>query len=675
MALVFAVGNIVFVKGANYQSRVENQWTRQLTVAASRGTIYDSKGKQLAESATCESVLLRPRDIADPGEVASLLAPILGLDNTAVFALASDTKKVEVRLKRQITSDQAAKIRRLKLPGVDFFIDTKRFYPNNAFLSQVLGFTNIDGVGQEGLERKYDKYMAGQQGQILVQVDGQRRTIDGTERVFIEPSDGLDIYLTVDEIIQSFTETAAAEALEINNAKNVTIIVLRPESGDILGMATLPEANPNVLPRDNIEELNALSRNIAIVDAYEPGSTFKVITTAAALDSKAINTESTFDCPGFRIVDGEKIKCWRTGRPHGHQNLFEAVQNSCNPAFMDMAVKMGTPEFYSYISSFGFGKVTGIDFSADGAGIVRDQKYIKSFDLARIGFGQSIAVTPLQLATAISAVVNGGTLYKPRFVSRIVDKSGNVVENFEKKAVRQVISSDTSALMRQILESVVTDGSGANAKIDGYRVGGKTGTAQLYKDGKIVEGKHISSFVGFAPADDPKFLVLCVVYEPNVYVDFGSVVAAPFVRDILEKCLKYENHIPGGLSVEQVEVPDVTGKTPADAVAALKAVGLAAEYDMTGTVLAQLPAAGTVIPKGSVVYLSAGEREPDEITPHNLPSLEGKTLIEAVELLKPFGIALKLDGAVGNGIIVSQFPAPGTEVDKIETVSVVTATQ
>lgn len=673
LVLILNIAKLTLIDAADLQEEAENQWTREVAVSPERGSILDKNGKVLAQSATAQSVLLYPKDIAeskdiDAREVADTLAEILDMDPEEVYEKASDTSKVEIWLKRQITQEQVDAIRAANLPGVDFFTDTKRYYPMNDFMSQVIGYTNADGEGQEGLEKEYEKYLAGYEGTKLVQVDANGRTISGSEQMYIEPQPGLNVVLTSDYIIQSFLESAAREAMEVNDAKGIVGIVMDPNDGAILGMVNYPEADLNNLDRSDLTQLAELSKNKAIVDAYEPGSTFKIITTAAALDSGAATLESHFNCPGYKIVDGEKIKCWRSGNPHGDQTLMEAVSNSCNPAFMEMALAMTADTFYEYIYAFGFGQTTGVDYSADAAGIVRDKKYVKNVDLARIGFGQSIAVTPLQLATAVSAVINGGTLYEPRLVSHLEDQEGNIVEEFEATAVRQVISEDTSEKMRAILENVVANGGGKNAQIEGYRVGGKTGTAQLYEDGKIAEGKNISSFIGFAPADDPQFLVLFVVYEPGVPVTFGSVVAAPFVKDILEKCLKYADIPPTEETGEEtlVSVPNFVGKTVEEAREAAEQAGVTLEIEGTGTVKNQSPLSGEKVIEGSVIGLVCEQTSEVE----KVPNIVGKTVAQAYETLRSVGLELKIEGESGTGVIVSQQPAANEPVEESRVVTV-----
>lgn len=653
---------VMVIDAPELQAKAESQWTRELAVTAQRGDILDANGEVLARSATSQSVLLRPNDIDDPGEVAGILAPILEMDEQDIYDLASDKSRIEVWLKRHITTEQAMAIEQANLDGVDFFSDTQRYYMYGEFASQVLGYTNADGEGQDGLEKEFEKYLAGYDGMMLAYVDANSRTIEGSEQMYIEPQDGLNVVTTLDARIQSFAETAAREAMEQNDAQGVVAIVMDPQDASILAMVNYPELDLNNIDRSDSEALAELSRNRAITDAYEPGSTFKILTTAAALDSGAATLDTHYTCTGAKLVDGEKISCWRTGNPHGDQDLTTAVENSCNPAFMEMALAMGTETFYEYMRNFGLGQPTGINFSTDGSGILMNEKYVRNTDLARIGFGQSVAVTPLQLATAVSAVINGGELYEPRLVSSLQDSEGNTVIEYEPELVRQVISEDTSAKMRSILESVVANGSGKNCQIEGYRVGGKTGTAQLYdEDGQIVEGKHISSFLGFAPADDPQYLCLFIVYEPNVAVDYGSVVAAPFAKDILEKCLKMAG-IPAqdtGDS-ETVSVPNLIGMTEEQAQTAAEEAGLSINMTGSGKVAYQSPSEGAEVQKGSIIEV-VGE---NTTAPDNtVPNVVGKTFFDAYETLREAGLQMELLGTdSGDGTVATQEPAAGTEI-------------
>lgn len=670
LVLVGHLATLSFVRAEELQKLAVDQWTSEIAVMPQRGAIVSINGDTLAQSATVESVLLRPKDIeaeskkekdpVDPAAVSKKLSAILEMNEQEIFEKATKTSSSEVWLKRHITEKQAKEIREAKLPGVGLFTDIKRYYPFGEFMSQVLGYTNMDGEGQEGLEKKYNKYLSGYPGTKLALVDYKNRTIADSEEIYISPKPGLNVVLTVDSIIQSFLESAARDALEVNQAKSVVGIVMNPKDASILGMVNYPETDLNNLDRKDTAKLAELSKNRAIVDAYEPGSTFKIITTASALDSGVVSLENTFHCPGYKIVDGERIKCWRSGNPHGTQKLIDAVGNSCNPAFMEMALAMGTDNFYEYIRNFGFGQTTGIDYSADASGIIRASKYIKPVDLARIGFGQSVAVTPMQLITAVSSVINGGTLYTPRFVSHLSDENGEIVEEFKAQEVRKVISEETSEKMRTILENVVENGGGKNARIEGYRVGGKTGTAQVYdQSGKIAEGKNISSFIGFAPVDDPKYVVLFIVYEPGVPVTFGSVVAAPFAKEVLEKCLKY-GEVPADESVDEklVTVPSFAGKTLEEAKVTAEEYGLQIDYSGAGEIVNQSPAQGAEVVKGSLVELIGYKEEED---PQVVPDLKGKTLVEAYETLRLMSLGVFVDYE-GCGIIESQTPLAGETI-------------
>jgi stage V sporulation protein D (sporulation-specific penicillin-binding protein) len=436
-----------------------------------------------------------------------------------------------------------------------------------------------------------------------------------------------------------------------------------PRTGEILANANIPDYDLNNPPREDVSLLNELSRNKIITDVYEPGSTFKVMTAAAVLDSGLMSTETTtFDCSGSNIVDGQMIKCWRFPRGHGHQTFHEAVQNSCNVAFMKMGLAMGTEKFYDYIYNFGFGQNTGITFPSDQGGIVMAEKYVTSRDLARIAFGQSIAVTPLQLITSVSAVVNGGFLFKPSIVKDIEDNEGNIIKSFEPEVVTQPISAETSAIMRDVLESVVSKGSGKNCYIPGYRVGGKTGTAQKYdKNHQVMTGSHIASFIGFAPADDPQIVVLIIVDEPQVAVDFGSVVAAPYVKDVLLNSLQYfkiEPDLTAAGVPEQVTVPEVSHLEAAQAADALEDAGLDCLMDGTGKVISQMPAPGTVVDEGTTVLLYMETKNIGEDTTGMVvvPDLSGLTIMEAGKMLEVFKLQL---GIQGEGVAGYQSPAAG----------------
>ncbi len=660
VALAVKMGIVIFVQGDMLREKALIQQTRDLVVSAKRGSILDCNGNVLAQSANAETVVLRPSEVSkgNVDTIVQKLADMLGMDVEEVRKKATDEKKSEVWLKRQVDNAIADELRKLNLPGVYFTIDVKRYYPNGAFLTQTLGFTSVDGNGIEGLEAYLNKYLSGQNGKIISEADNKGRELPLSEKQYIAPVDGYNVVLTIDEVIQSFLEKSLEEAYLQQNAIGAWGIVMDPKTGGILAMGSCPDYDLNDPPRDDIEALTQLTRNKVITDVYEPGSTFKAVTCASALDSGAVTTDDTFDCSGSYPVDGQPIKCWRYPRGHGLQSLYEAVQNSCNVAFMKMGLAMGTETFYDYIYKFGFGQQTGITFPSDQGGIVMGEKYVRNSDLARIAFGQSIAVTPLQLISSFSAVVNGGFLYKPMLVKGITDSDGNYIKEYEPTVVSQPIKEETSATMRSILESVVTLGSGKNAYIEGYRVGGKTGTAQKYdEDGKVMTGKHIASFIGFAPADDPQIAVLIIVDEPNVAVDFGSIVAAPYVKNVLEESLQYmgvERDFEQVPQPESVEVPLVEGMDWESAVVILDEIGLKYLFNGVGQVDSQMPAPGTSVEKGTTVMLSMTMPGIEDLTGLiQVPDLSGMTIMEAAEKLKEHHLQL---GIQGQGAAVYQEP-------------------
>ena len=376
------------------------------------------------------------------------------------------------------------------------------------------------------------------------------------------------------------------------------------DTGGIVAMAKTPTYDLSDIPRDDVNMLNAYSKNTMIVDVYEPGSTFKIFTTAAAIESGAVSDRDTFFCPGYRVVDGKRIKCWRS-IGHGSQHLAEGVKNSCNCVFMDLALRMGTRKFYDNLRKFGFGSKTGVDFYSESSGLMMNEKSVKTVDLARIGFGQAVAVTPIQLIAGVSAVVNGGMYHTPHFVSTITDQNGKTVYEHSGEE-RRVISQATSEKMRGLLENVVKEGSGKKAGVAGYRIGGKTGTAQKYENGAIAQGKYVSSFVGFAPVENPKYAVLMIIDEPGTYAYYGSIVAAPYVGNVFSKIFESKGIKPTEKidDKELINVPYLCGKSVNAAINELEALGI--KYEISGegeTVSVTLPSAGERVAKGDYMLL------------------------------------------------------------------------
>ena len=665
------------IEGRVLQRRAQSQWTSESAIRPTRGRIMDRNGAVLAQSATAYTASVSPRQVVDATRFAALLAPVLDEEAPVIRRKAADTSKGGVTLKRQLPRETAQQLKRMKaehvaagsdaLNGLYLEEESKRYYPMGAFAAQLIGLTTIDGVGQAGLEQSLDRYLSGKAGRVLSQVDGKGRALGYGETEYVAAVNGGSVMLTIDASIQSFAEQAAREALEVNNAKAVRVLVMDPATGEILAMVNKPDYDLNDPPRNDVETLTARMRNRVLTDAYEPGSTFKVLTAASALDAGLVSVDEGFYCAGSVVVDGGKIRCW--GKPHGAETFAQALQNSCNPVFVEMGLRLGVDKLYPYLDAFGIGHRTGVDIPGEADGIVISKRAVKRVDIARIGFGQSVAVTPIQLLTAVCAVVNGGRLMQPWVIKSVSDAGGEVIRRGAPKVMGHPISEQTSAVMRRLLEDVVTLGGGKNAYIPGYHVGGKTGTAQVYVDGVVSRDTHIGSFVGFAPAGDPRIAVLLVVDEADVPVDFGSVTAAPYAREILEKSLAYLGVAPdtGEPPAEQVAVPDVTGLGVDDARKVLSEAGLDSVLDGAGgRVIRQLPVGGAQMNAGALVMLYvAGPTEADGAV--LVPDVTGMPVTEVNRLLKSYGLALQIEGS---GLAVSQSPAAGTTVNPTTQVAV-----
>ncbi len=662
---------IMVVLGPERLEVAVQQWTRTSTITANRGQIVDCNGKVLATTGAVYKILLWPKNITSGSEerVARELSDALDLDFDYVYKCATNKTRSEFVIKRQVDSKTVSNVRSLKLSGVGIANDSKRYYPYGTLLSQVIGFTTRDNVGQSGLELKYDKYLTGSDGKLISETDSSGNPLAYGYTQYEDPIDGAKIVLTVDQVFQSYLENALEEALSVNNASSAQGIILDVNTGAIKAISTKPDYDPNDPPRNDLEQLAELSRNRLVTDVYEPGSTFKILTLAAAIDSGNADLNSTFFCNGGYIVNGERIKCWKHAG-HGSQDLTKATENSCNCCFMQLALRMGVSEFYDYLYAFGLGQKTGDIFDGESSGIVTNEKYVTENDLARIGFGQSVAVTPIQLAAAVSAAVNGGYLYSPYIVEQVVSSDGTVIEQADPSPVRQVISGETSATVRQILQSVVDNGTGRNAKIEGYYVGGKTGTAQKYDEyGRVSAGSYICSFIGFAPADDPQYLCLILVDEPHVGSIFGSTVAAPFVRRVLSEILPYSGIQPSHLS-EIVTVPNVLGLTTEEANKELAKVGLIGFYECADEVTLQLPAAGETVVKGSSVLLYTGS---DDVNIDNepviaplmveMPNLMDMTAVQAYNALTALGLNMVCSPEDPHGVVLGQSIYAGTMVE------------
>ena len=666
--LVCRIAYLTTARSAELTSRGVRQWTREGTVYARRGNILDTNGQTLVMSATAYIVSVEPGKVQDVQAFARAISSILGLSEEKVAEKASPRGKSSVTLKRQVSRETADQLRQLKqskdaetaaaASALLFDEDVRRVYLRGAFLTQTLGLVNVDGVGQSGLEQQYETLLRGEAGRSMRSVDGKARPIYDSGNLYIEPQDGSTIRLTIDATIQEIVEKAMRECYEVNKAQAVHALVMDVYTGAVLAMCSKPDYDPNDPPRDQLDALQSLMRIRLISDSYEPGSTFKILTAAAALDSGVTTPEDGFYCSGKIKVDGDTIRCW--GNPHKAETMAQALQNSCNPVFVELALRMGTERFYQYLHAFGLGSKTCIDLQGEESGILIPVNSVKNVDLARIGFGQSVAVTPIQLLTAACSVLNGGRLMRPYLLKEAVSPDGTVLYRTSPKVVSTPISEETSLTMRKLLEDVVAVGGAKNARIPGYRIGGKTGTAQVYKDGRIVRNVHIGSFLGFAPADDPRIALLVIVDEADTPVDYGGTTAAPFARQILEDVLPYLGYQPDeGEDSEPVQVPDVTGQPLWEARRTLSSMGLKVLDDGgSGSVTAQMPSAGATLRNGGQMMLyTYDEALPETETLVCVPDVSGKSIASAASLLRQRGLEMEIDGS---GFAISQEPAAGS---------------
>ncbi len=539
------------VWGKELTLKAADQWNREIPVVAARGSIYDRNGTLLAGNKSTYSVFVRPNAVASLEKSAAELAAVLETDPQKMLEKLTKKNASEVTVARQIGKDKIEKLTALDIAGVYYSRDNTRTYAYNDVLCQVLGFTASDGTGLSGIEKYYENILCGVNGEISYTTDIVGVETENTKIVYKEATDGDGIRLTIDLEIQLSAEQAMRKVYASSNAQKVSCVVIDPQNFDVLAMVNYPSYDLNQVPRDDKETLNSQSRNSVVSDIYEPGSTFKIITAAADLEeyvrgnSKAFSPTYVFNGSRTRIVDGTKIKCWsdHSNGKHSNQTLAVALNNSCNPCFTDIALSLGKEKFYDYLSAFGLGNVTGIDFNGEALGMLVPQSLVRDCDLARIGFGQTVAVTGLQLACASAAAVNGGNYYVPHLLKAVAPADGGALKEYAPVLKNKVISDKASSLLAQMLEGVVKEGSGKKAYIEGYKVGGKTGTAQKYEDGHIASGKYVSSFVGFFPSDNPRYLALIIVDEPQGTY-YGSAVAAPVAKEIFEDIIKIKNIQP-----------------------------------------------------------------------------------------------------------------------------------
>ncbi|MGI6620558.1 MAG: penicillin-binding transpeptidase domain-containing protein [Bacillota bacterium] len=637
---------------------------QDIPIQPRRGVIYDRNGHELAFSIDVESLYTIPAQIKDPSETARVLSEILGMKYDTLMSILTRHTAFEW-IKRKLPDDIARQIKELNLPGIGFTQESMRVWPKGSLLAQVLGIVGIDNNGLEGLEYEYDTVLSGTQGKFTVEVDAIGQEMPHSQKGYVPPVQGKNLVVTIDEVIQFIAERELEAKVKETNAEGGLIIAMNPSNGEILALAIRPEYDPN-----KYDEYPTENRRIrAITDSFPPGSTFKPITAAAALESGAVSPSDTFYCGGSMQVGPDTLYCHRQ-EGHGSQTFYEVIQNSCNIGFVQIAQRTGIEHFYKYIELFGMTSPTGADLPGEASGIVVPQERAKPIDLAVMSYGQTLQVTPMQIVTSLAAIANGGYMVVPHLVKEVTDNSGNVIEVKSYEPVRQVISSRTAEELRIALEKVVSDGTGKAAYVPGYRLAGKTGTSNKVIDGKIAEGKYISSFAGFAPANDPKLVLLVMIDEPKGEY-YGGIVAAPVFSAVMRDVLRYLEIPPQEEPVDETEqetviVPDLVGKDAVAAQAELREIGLSGKIDGNGTtVVSQFPVSGArVLKDTSVILYTEDEEQPGEGMVR-VPSIIGLGLTQARAKLLDAGLSLS---AQGKGFCVSQEPQAGSFVPKGSTV-------
>lgn len=608
VAFIFCVllVRVFYLQGMSQDSliaRAVPQWVRTLPLAAKRGNILDCTGSVLATSYTTYDIYVRAKNVKDADKVADTLSRLLDMSRDKIYEKATNKKISESLIKLSVEEDVAKKVIDAGLSGVVLSQNISRYYPYGQFLTQVLGFTTVDNIGQAGVEAYYNEFLKGINGKTLSQGDASGVEIEGLD-YYIPAVDGLDITLTIDSKIQAIIEKALSDITAEHNPKSASIIMMDVNTGEILGMGMTPSYDNNNPPRDDVAALMDMSKNKAVVDVYEPGSTFKILTVAAALAEGLTSFNDRFYCPGYRIVDGQRIKCWRT-IGHGSQTLAEGICNSCNCVFMDLGLRLGKERLYKYLKLFGIGSSTGVDILGESSGILMDKSSVKTVDLARISFGQAVAVSQLQLITAFCSIIGGGKLVVPH-VLKSVSNGSNFTKDITPTIKNYTVSSSVSKDVNTLLKGVLSLKKGEGTFVAGYDISGKTGTAQKYENGSIARGKYVSSFFGAYPAENPKYALLVCVNEPSSGAYYGSVVASPYGAQIFKSLFEYKN-IPKDFDREDsfVTVPSIVGLPLSKAIIDIDKAGIMYEIDGDGEVItSQFPLAGSEINIGQTIVIT-----------------------------------------------------------------------
>lgn len=528
-----------------YQEKAKSLHEREREIKAARGEIIDRNGTVLATNKTVCTISVIHSQIKEPERVIKELSSILGLEEETVRKRVEKVSSME-RIKTNVEKEVGDKIRNLELDGVKVDEDFKRYYPFEELASKVLGFTGGDNQGIIGLEVGYENELKGQNGMILTTTDARGIELDGVAEDRIEPRAGNTLQISLDYNIQMYAQQIAEKVMEEKQAEKVAILLMNPKNGEILAMVNVPEFNlnepfvlntegsENLTPEEKQDALNQMWRNGCINDTYEPGSTFKIITSSACLEEGVVKLDDRFHCPGYKMVEDRKIRCHKVGG-HGSETFVQGIQNSCNPVFIEIGLRLGTDDFYKYFEQFGLMGETGVDLPGEASTIMHKKENVGQVELATMSFGQSFQVTPVQMAATVSSLINGGYRVTPHFGVQVLDAKGKKIETLHEGRGKRIVSEETSKTMQKLLESVVSEGSGKNAYVEGYSIGGKTATSQTLPRSA---NKYISSFIGFAPTQDPQILGMCVIYDPQgIY--YGGTIAAPVIGDIFENIFPY----------------------------------------------------------------------------------------------------------------------------------------
>lgn len=603
VALLGRVFYLQIFANRHLQVLASEQWLRDLPLSSKRGEIYDQNGVSLATTITTYDIYVRARNVKDPEFLANQLSSLLDLDYNKTYTKVTNKKQSEVLIKMQV--DEKVALNLSKIAGVYLSQNVARVYPYNNLMTQILGYCTIDNAGQAGLENYYNKYLRGVDGKALTQTNAQGKEIDNSLTYYIPSVAGADLHTTLDVQMQSILEQEMANAMELHKAQGVTGIILDAQTGGIKAMSCLPSFDLNHIPRDDIATLQQLTKNTTVVDVYEPGSTFKLITLAAALNEGLTNINEHFYCGGRCVVDGEKIKCWKSAG-HGSETLLEAFKNSCNCVFVNLALRVGLDKYYQYLNYFGIGEKTGVDILSESSGIVMAKETVRTVDLARIGFGHAVAVTQLQMANVYAKITTGNEI-TPHLLDYISADNKVLYKQSTSKAKINLKQETIATINKMLSNNVNTENK--YTFVAGYNVGGKTGTAQKYDaDGQIASGKYISSFIGSFPADNPQYILAVSVNEPSAGGYYGGVVAKPIGQKVFERIFEVKAISPTDESQidnkPTIEMPNIEGLAVAKACAELKKLGLDVMFDGDGEFVAiQLPPAGTMLFLGEIVYL------------------------------------------------------------------------